>query len=85
MTIRDEVIQAAEALGDVLEIAFNPELDTWEKMAPGVAAAIRAINECQDVGALAPADRTRAIIDVLLTTIYQQKGMIITYSDEQPT
>jgi hypothetical protein len=83
--IKDEVTQAAEALKSLLEIAFNPALDTWEKMGPGVIAAVRALNECKDIATLAPVDRTRAIIDTLLETIYISKGMVITYSDEQPT
>lgn len=83
--IRDEVTEAAEALKTVLAIAFDPTLETWEKMGPGVIAAVTALNECKDIAALSDTNRTRAIIDVLLETMYLSKGMIITYAeDEQP-
>lgn len=82
--IRDEVTQAAEALKTVLEIAFDPELDSWEKMGPGVIAAVNALNECKDIASLEAVDRTRAIIDVLLEAMYLSKGMVIAYSDEKP-
>lgn len=83
--IKDEVNEAAGALGVLIDVAFNGELDTWEKMAPGVISAVNAINECKDIAALGPADRDKAIIDTLITTIYNKKNVVITYTDEVET
>ena len=82
--IKDEVREAKDALSKVLDVAFDASLDTWEKMAPGITAAMLAINECKDITAMSDADRNRAIIDILIELIYEKKGLVIEYSDEQP-
>ena len=81
--IRNDVLEAAENLGDVIDIIFDPDKNIWEKMVPGVKEAIEAIQECGDIVKLEGRDRSLAIIDCLEELLHDKKKMFITYSDEE--